>query len=246
MQNRFAGKVVVVSGGARGMGAAHVRRFVTEGASVVIGDVLKDDGGKLAAELGDRARFTTLDVTDAARWRDVVAETEEAFGPIDVLVNNAGITRHGSVEDHSEADYRLVVDVNQIGVFLGMQAVVPSMRRAGRGSIVNVASAVGMIGAARSIAYAATKWAVRGMTKAAAMDLAPYNIRVNAVHPGAIRTPMIADLDDATLNAIAQRTPLRRVAEPEEVANMVVYLASDEASFCTGADFVVDGGITVP
>lgn len=246
MQDRFVGKVVLVSGGARGMGAAHVRRFVAEGASVVIGDVLEEDSGTLARELGDSARFTVLDVTDAARWRHVVAETEEVFGPIDVLVNNAGISRRGSVEDHSEADYRMVVDVNQVGVFLGMQSVVPSMRRAGRGSIVNVASAVGMIGAARSIAYAASKWAVRGMTKAAAMDLAPYNIRVNAVHPGAIRTPMIADFDDATLDAIAQRTPLGRVAEPAEVANVVAYLASDEASFCTGSDFVVDGGITVP
>ncbi|MEV8546760.1 glucose 1-dehydrogenase [Streptomyces sp. NPDC051572] len=238
---RVTGKVAIITGGARGMGAAHARRFIEEGASVVITDVLKDEGHALASELGERARFLAQDVTDGARWAEVVADAEDAFGPVDVLVNNAGISFSGLMLDTSEADFRKVVDINQVGVFLGMQAVVPSMRRAGGGSIVNISSFAGLMGTAVGIAYCASKFAVRGMTKAAAAEFGREGIRVNSVHPGFIRTPMIDAFPDD--HPYVQASPLARVAEPSEVAALVLYLASDESSFSTGSEFVVDGGL---
>ncbi|MFJ8996196.1 glucose 1-dehydrogenase [Streptomyces sp. NPDC102279] len=245
MQDRLTNKVVLVTGGVGGLGTTHTRRFIAEGASVMITDVLEEEGLKLAAELGGRARFSTLDVTDAARWKEVVAETEQAFGPVDVLLNNAGIAAPSPLEDLPEASFRKVVDINQVGVFLGMQAVVPSMRRAGGGSIINISSMGGLIASPGAIAYAATKWAVRGMTKAAALDLAQYGIRVNSVHPGVIRTPMLeANLSAAGIDALRQVTPVGRLGEPEEVSHLVMYLASDDSSYSTGSEFVVDGGFT--
>ncbi|MFI2410616.1 glucose 1-dehydrogenase [Streptomyces sp. NPDC018947] len=241
MSGRVDGKVVLVTGGARGLGAATARTLVAEGAKVVIGDVLAPEGRALAAELGAAdALFVELDVTGEAAWRAAVARTEEAYGPVTGLVNNAGMVHRCPVEDLTEADYRRVVDVNQVGVFLGMKTVLPSMRAAGGGSIVNVSSVGGMIAFPYILGYTASKWAVRGMTKAAAQEFAPHGVRVNSVHPGVVATGMTADSDRS--HALVEHQPIRRAARPAEIAGMVLYLLSDEASYATGSEFVVDGG----
>jgi 3alpha(or 20beta)-hydroxysteroid dehydrogenase len=243
---RLDGRVVLVSGGARGIGAAVAREVVEEGGRVVVGDVLDDDGAKVVAGLGEQwARFVHLDVTDGGQWRDAVATAESAFGPVSVLVNNAGIVRWGSVAELDPAVWQEVLTVNLTGVFLGMQAAIPSLRRAGGGSIVNISSVAGLVAYAMEPAYVASKWGVRGLTKSAALELARDGIRVNSVHPGLIRTPM-TELTDPTLIAMRDQVvavqPIPRMGEPEEVARLVVFLASDEAGFSTGAEFVVDGG----
>ncbi|MFI7005065.1 glucose 1-dehydrogenase [Streptomyces sp. NPDC050145] len=241
MNARADGKVVVVTGGARGMGAAFARRLVAEGAKVVVGDILVKEGEALAAELGvENALFTELDVTSEASWGAAVARAREAFGEVTGLVNNAGVVHRCPVEELSEADYRRVIDVNEVGVFLGMKTVLASMRAAGGGSIVNISSLGGVIGFPYIISYVASKWAVRGMTKAAAQEFAPYGIRVNSVHPGMVATDMTADSERS--HESVKHQPIQRQAAPEEVANMVLYLLSDEASYSTGAEFLVDGG----
>ncbi|MFM9370443.1 glucose 1-dehydrogenase [Streptomyces sp. Da 82-17] len=243
MSGRTDGKVVVVTGGARGLGAAHARRLAAEGAKVVIGDVLVEQGEELAAELGaDRALFVELDVSSEAAWKAAVARTEEVFGPVTGLVNNAGLVHRSAIEDLSVADFRRVTDVNELGVFLGMKAVLPSMRAAGGGSIVNISSVCGIVAFSHILSYTASKWAVRGMTKAAAVEFAPDRIRVNSVHPGIVTTDMTAASDRS--HAAVERQAVRREAHPDEVANMVLYLLSDESSYSTGAEFVVDGGYT--
>ncbi|MGG4483612.1 glucose 1-dehydrogenase [Paenibacillus illinoisensis] len=240
---RLEGKVAIITGGARGMGAAHVRKFVEEGAKVVFTDLLEVEGLQLQQELGSNVRFIKQDVSKASEWEQVVDKAEATFGPVNVLVNNAGIAPVGGAENVSEEVYRKAVEVNQIGVFLGMKYVTPSMRKATNGSIINISSTAGITGIQNQISYVATKFAVRGMTKAAALDLAPYGIRVNSVHPGLIKTPMM--LEDPTLvEAYAKSIPLQRIANPEEVSTLVSYLASDESSYSTGAEFIVDGGVT--
>lgn len=249
---RVTGKVAIVTGAARGMGAMHARRLVEEGAKVVLTDVLDEDGAAAAEALGANARFRRLDVTKEAEWKDVVAQAESTFGPVSVLVNNAGVVWRQSIETLEEADYRRVIDVNQISVFLGMKSVLPSMKRAGGGSIINISSTAGLVGVPTVMAYAASKFAVRGMTKVAALEFAPYQIRVNSVHPGMIRTPMILPDEtegqsgeyDRIMEIVRKTTPLGRVGEPEEVSNVVLMLASDECRFATGSEFVVDGGWT--
>lgn len=241
--NRLSGKTVVLSGGARGMGEVHARRMIAEGAKVHITDVLEEQGRALASELGQNAMFSTADVASEADWQRVVAETESAFGTINVLVNNAGIATRSPITETSEADYRRTIDINQIGVFLGMKAVIPSMRRAGGGSIVNVSSIAGLIGRVRTIAYAASKFAVRGMTKVAASELGVDNIRVNSVHPGAISTPMLDDMDASVRDSLLGAIPLQRIGKPDEVTNLVVFLASDESTYCSGGEFLIDGGM---
>jgi 3alpha(or 20beta)-hydroxysteroid dehydrogenase len=233
----LSGKVALVTGGATGMGAAHVRRLAGAGASVVAADVRDDDASALAESLGTAVRWEHLDVRDADGWRRVVQATEERMGPIEVLVNNAGVIEWGGVADMSEPRFRHVLDVNVVGVFLGMQAVVPSMRRVGQGSIINISSTAGMVGAPAAVAYTASKWAVRGMTKAAALELAPFRIRVNSVHPGLIHTPM-----SQAAGSTSGTPPLGRVGEPDDVAWAVVHLASDASSYTTGAEIVIDGG----
>jgi 3alpha(or 20beta)-hydroxysteroid dehydrogenase len=236
---RLEGKVVLISGAARGIGEADARVLVAEGASVLIADVLADKGAALADELGERAAFVSLDVTRAENWAAAVALAESRFGVLTGLVNNAAIAVIASLEATTEAQFRRSIEVNQIGVLLGMQAVLPAMRRAGGGSIVNMSSIAGMAGSAGVFPYTATKWAVRGMTKAAAIELAADRIRVNSVHPGPVITPMT----EAFIRS-PERIPLLRHGQPEEIARLVAYLLSDESSFTTGAEHVIDGGMT--
>lgn len=238
---RVEGKVAIVTGGARGIGAALARLLAAEGASVLVTDALPEPTGAGADRTGGATRYIRHDVTDSAGWKDVIAAAEDTFGPVTVLVNNAGILSQARLEDLDEADYRHVVDVNQVGVFFGMRAVLPSMRRAGGGSIVNISSIAGLVGFADFFAYTTSKWAVRGMTKAAALELAPDNIRVNSVHPGFVTTQMTTGLDT---EPVVRTQPIARMGRPEEVARLVLFLASDESSYSTGSEFVTDGGYT--
>jgi 3alpha(or 20beta)-hydroxysteroid dehydrogenase len=207
---------------------------------VVAGDVLDDEGEALAAELGDAVRWIRLDVTDEQQWDAAISLAESAFGPVGALVNNAGIVTWGSIEEMSPEDFRRTVDINLTGTWLGMRAAVPSMRRAGGGSIVNISSTAGLQGYANIGAYVASKWGVRGLTKAAALELATLGIRVNSIHPGPIRTPMTADLDPH----MAADQPIPRRGEPEEVTAMLLFVLA-EATYTTGHEFVVDGGKAV-
>nr|WP_139279709.1 glucose 1-dehydrogenase [Rhodococcus yunnanensis] len=235
----FTDKVIVVTGGASGMGAAHARAFVEKGGRVVLGDVNDELGKTLSDELGENARFHHLDVSDEDDWASFMEYTESEFGPISVLINNAGIGAGGLLESMTLESWRRVLTINLDGTFLGIRAAIGSMKKAGGGSIVNISSFAGLIGTPFSANYTASKFAVRGLTKTAAMELAPYGIRVNSVHPGYIRTPMIKDTaDDVVIGKIA----LNRMAEPEEVSNTVLFLASDAASYTTGSEFAVDGG----
>ena len=237
---RLDGKVAIISGGARGQGAAEARLFVAEGANIVIGDVLDEAGGAVAAELGDRAAYVHLDVTDESQWQAAVALAEERFGPVTVLVNNAGILHFQSIHKTERADFERVMQVNVVGVFLGIKAVTPSMTSAGGGSIVNISSTAGLQGLPLLGAYVSSKWAVRGLTKTAAIDLGSKGIRVNSVHPGGIDTPMVEGTSkDAPFY---QRLPISRMGSPDEAARAVLFLASDEASYTTGAELAVDGG----
>lgn len=239
---RLADKVAIITGGAAGMGEAHVRRFIDEGAKVVLTDVNVEKGEALSEKLGENALFIEHDVTDEAGWEKVVATAEETFGPVNILVNNAGISPVLSLEHSSIEDYMNVVNINQVSVFLGMKYVVPSMKKADTGSIVNVSSINGMNGGV--VGYTDTKFAVRGMTKAAAKELAKYDIRVNSVHPGVINTPMVQESDAfEQIQAMVGMIPLQRMAEPQEISQLVLFLASDDSSYSTGSEFIADGGI---
>ncbi|HEX8803479.1 MAG TPA: glucose 1-dehydrogenase [Acidimicrobiales bacterium] len=239
---RLDGKVAIITGGARGQGAAEARLFVAEGARVLIGDVLDAEGEAVAAELGDAAVYTHLDVTDEAQWDAAVALAEERFGPVTVLVNNAGVLLFEAVHKTDPADFERIMRINVHGVFLGMRAVTAPMAGAGGGSIVNISSTAGLTGLPYLAAYVASKWAVRGLTKSAAIDLGHKGIRVNSVHPGGIDTPMIAGTtSDAPFY---KRLPVARMGSAEEAARAVLFLASDEASYTTGAELAVDGGAT--
>jgi len=231
---------ILITGGARGIGAATARLLAGEGAHVLVTDVLDDEGGALADSLGPKVRYTRLDVTDPGAWAAAVALAQEAFGGLNALFNNAGILAFGSVTDTTIEDFRRVQDINVTGVFLGMQACAPAMRAAGGGAIVNNSSTAGLQGYAGIAAYVASKWAVRGLTKAAALDLARDGIRVVSLHPGPIRTPMTENIPDET----AAGQPLPRFGEPDEVAAMVRFLLC-EATYSTGTEFVIDGGATV-
>lgn len=248
---RMDGKVAVVTGAAQGMGAAHARRFAEEGAKVILTDLNSDDGAALAAELGSSAIFVAHDVADPAQWAEVVRRGQAAFGTIDTLVNNAGII--GAIAKTMELsvdEYQHVVNVNQIGPFLGMQAVIPSMLEKGGGSVVNISSVGGLVAHyfTSNLAYCASKFAVRGMTKQVALEFADRKIRVNSVHPGYIRTPMMFAATDTDTDEDAgylSDIPMRRIAEPEEVSDLVLFLASDESRFITGIEHVIDGGATI-
>jgi 3alpha(or 20beta)-hydroxysteroid dehydrogenase len=240
---RLDGKVVLITGAARGQGAAAVRACVAEGARVYAADVRDDLGKALADEMGDAVEYVHLDVSSEQDWADAVGKA----GRLDVLVNNAGVLHFSALADTKLDDYERVIRINQIGAFLGMRAVVPAMREAGGGSIVNVSSIEGLAAAPYLVAYAASKFAIRGMTKVAAMELGEHGIRVNSVHPGMIDTDMVRDAAggaELDLAPIGRKVALRRVGRPEEIAGLVVFLASDESSYCTGAEFVADGGAT--
>jgi 3alpha(or 20beta)-hydroxysteroid dehydrogenase len=240
------GKVVLITGAVGGQGAVEARLFAREGARVVLADVIDEPGRKLANEIGPAARYEHLDVSSERDWERVMAGVRSAYGRLDVLVNNAGILRASSIEHTSLEDYMAVIRVNQVGVFLGMRAAVAPMRAAGGGSIVNISSNAGLQGVQGMLAYVASKWAVRGMTKTAALELGRYGIRVNSVHPGAVDTPMIAspELEGVDRSALYRGLPIPRMARPEEIAQLVLFLASDQSSYSTGSEFVADGGIS--
>jgi 3alpha(or 20beta)-hydroxysteroid dehydrogenase len=236
---RVDGKVALISGGARGMGASHARALVAGGAKVVTGDILDDEGKALAKELGDAARFVHLDVTQPDQWKAAVDIALSEFGMLNVLINNAGIINGNNLRTFPLADWQKIIDINLTGTFLGMQVAVEPMIAAGGGSIINVSSVEGLRGSPLLYGYVASKYGVRGLAKAAALELAQYKIRVNSIHPGLIRTPMTAGIPEDFL-----QIPLGRGAEPGEVSACVVYLASDESSYSTGGEFLVDGGLT--
>ncbi len=244
--SRLAGKVALISGSARGMGEATARLMVAEGARVILGDILPEVK-TVAESLGDKAIAVTLDVTDEQSWRDAVDVGEKAFGKIDVLVNNAGILLMDELGNTTSEIYRKVNDVNAFGCFLGMRETHPALKRAGGGSIVNLSSVEGLGGNRFLVAYTGSKFAVRGMTKAAAIELAADGIRVNSVHPGGIDTPMVRHFvpDEADRQkGIGKQVAMRRTGTAEEVAEAVAFLASDAASYITGAELAVDGGAT--
>ena len=239
------GKVALISGAARGQGAAEARMFVDEGAKVILGDVLDSEGTEVASSIGDDAAYVHLDVTSESDWQAAVDEATSRYGKLDVLVNNAGIFRLSPIEALSKDEWSLIIDVNQTGVFLGMRSVIAAMKDAGGGSVINVSSIDGLIGSANSLAYVASKFAVRGMTKVAALELGKYGIRVNSIHPGGIMTPMVTDaLPAEAVEGMFQAMPLGRIGQPEEVAELAKWLASDLASYSTGSEFVIDGGWT--
>ncbi len=240
---KFNEEVVVITGAAQGIGASSAKLFIEAGASVVLTDILAEKGEALAKKLGQNAVFMKLDVTKRSDWENVVQQTIKTFGNISVLVNNAGIVMQQPFETAKDEDFHKTYMVNQFGVYLGMHVVYPSMKQLKKGAIINVSSTSGFRGKAGLMAYNGSKFAVRGMSKSAALEFAPDNIRVNSVHPGFIHTPMTDDnISEAYKQKAIEDTPLKRGGDAEEVAKMIVFLASDDASFSTGSEFIVDGG----
>ena len=237
-------KVAIVTGGSKGMGESHVRKFIKEGALVAFTSTSHSAsrGEQIAEELGPNALYVEQDVTMADSWDNLIDSVMNKWGKIDVLVNNAGITMDKSLDDITLKDYMSIVNLNQVSVFLGIKKVSPIMKKSKSGSIINISSIDGIVGG--KLGYTDTKFAVTGMTKAAALELSPYNIRVNSVHPGVIDTPMIHEASVAEdVKKFIKTIPMQRVAEPEDVSNMVTFLASDESSYSTGSEFIVDGGL---
>lgn len=242
--DRLRGKIILISGGARGQGAAEARLFAAEGARIVIGDVLEAEGRQLAAELGDAVTFLRQDVMQERDWHMAVAAAEK-FGGLHGLVNNAGIYQPRRLMETDTELFEHHMRVNQLGCFLGMKTVVPLMEQSGSGSIVNISSVAGLRGSPGAIAYSATKWALRGMTKAAAIDLAPRKIRVNSVHPGPIDTEMLKVRTPEQNQQRLQQVPMKRMGTADEVASLVLFLLSDESGYITGAEIAIDGGATL-
>ena len=241
---RLSGKVALITGGARGLGESAVRLFVENGAQVVFGDVLEEEGNALAEELGEEATFLHMDVTREADW-DRAIDTAQAIGALNVLVNNAAVVHMAAISDTTNEDYMRVFQINQFGTFLGIRAVIEPMKAAGSGSIINVSSIDGLHSSAGLCAYSSTKWAVRGLSKNAAIELGQYGIRVNSVHPGGMYTKMGGSgaLSEKQMNeGVYADFPIPRVGRPEEVAQLIVFLATDEGSYSTGSEFVADGG----
>ncbi|OLT35178.1 3-alpha-hydroxysteroid dehydrogenase [Actinomadura sp. CNU-125] len=234
---RVDGKVALISGGARGIGAAAARALAAEGAEVVIGDVLDDEGAAVAKELGDAARYVHLDVTDAEDWTAAVETATAEFGRLNVLFNNAGIVNGGPINRFKAEKWRRILDVNLTGPFLGIRAATDALIAVGGGSIINNSSIEGLRGTSMVHGYVASKWGLRGLTKSVAVELAPHGVRVNSLHPGLIRTPITEGIPDDQIPV-----PLGRPGRPEDVASFVVFLASDESSYATGTEFVIDGG----
>lgn len=248
---RLDGKITIISGAARGMGKAEAILFASEGAKVAVCDIRDDEGKALAESIGANAIYVHLDVTDEDEWLSAVAETEAAFGHVTTLINNAGIAESAPFYEMSLESYQRVTNVLQTGVFLGMKSVVKSMTAAGTGSIINISSIDGLMGMDNIISYVGAKWAVRGMTKAAAREVADRNIRVNSIHPGFIYTHLAVEEEShlAATHALldkhtAKHAPMGRTGEPEEIAKLALFLASDDSSYSTGSEFVADGGLT--
>jgi 3alpha(or 20beta)-hydroxysteroid dehydrogenase len=237
--SRLEGKVAIITGAARGQGEAEARLFAREGAQIVIADVLDAEGEAVAKDIGDDAVFVHLDVRDEQNWADLLATTIERFAHLDALVNNAAVHHIVKLEDETVEGFERMFRVNLVGTFLGIKTCAPELRRTGRGSIVNISSTAGIVGFRGHGAYGASKWGVRGLTKVAAIELGP-EIRVNSVHPGAIETDMLPEGDPTRFH----RLPLRRTGQPAEVAELALFLASDASSYITGAEFVVDAGMT--
>ncbi|MFA5710106.1 SDR family NAD(P)-dependent oxidoreductase [Mycolicibacterium sp.] len=235
-------KVALVTGAASGIGEATARALVAAGAKVYLGDINEEGAKAAATALGSGAEAVQLDVTSAQSWDAAVGRITAQSGSLSVLVNNAGIFTPGGLEAIGEAEFQKTFEINALGAFLGMKAVVESMKSAGGGSIVNVSSSAGLVGVKDAIAYSASKWAVRGLSRSAALDLAPYSIRVNSVHPGIVETPIFTGFPREALDMMTAALPQPRLGNPEEIAAMIAFLASDQASFCTGAEYTVDGG----
>ena len=245
---RLAGKVAIVTGAARGLGANISQQLHAEGAQVVLADVRDEEGGALAKSLGERAHYVHLDVSSESEWAQALAAARKRFGPVTVLVNNAGIYRTRATVEQSVEEYLLIIRINQLGTFLGMRTCFAQMRDAGGGSIVNIASTAGIEGVPLALAYTASKHAVVGMTKAAALEFGPAKVRVNVVCPGAMLTPLLVESLNVPLSALSAapfaNSPMGRMGDPSEIAPTVVFLASDASSYTTGSEFVVDGGLT--
>lgn len=241
--SRLAGKTAIITGAARGMGAVTARLFVENGANVIIGDILEEEGQALANELGEKARFIRLDVCNEKDWQQAV-QAAESMGPLNVLVNNAGILVFKPIAEQSTEEYMKVLNINLVGCYNGIRAVIEPMKRAGQGSIINISSIDGLQAKNSLSAYASSKWGMRGLTKAAALELGHHNIRVNTVHPGGIHTAMgnQDQVEDDSMNVFYKNHALPRVGMPIEVARMSLFLASDESSYSTSAEFIVDGG----
>jgi len=235
--SRFEGKVALISGGARGMGESHARGIVAEGGKVVISDVLDDEGKALADDLGESAVYVHLDVTKAEDWNEAVKLAVDTFGGLHVLINNAGIVNFGTLDEYTEKDWSVIIGINLTGAFLGIKAATPELVKNESSSIVNVSSTAGMQGYAALHGYTASKWGLRGLTKSVAMELGEKGVRVNSVHPGGIATPMTEGL-----GMESPGIPINRMGRPEEVTKMVLFLASDDSSFSTGSEFIIDGG----
>lgn len=250
MANRLKNKIALITGASRGMGASDAQRFIKEGASVALIDIRDDEGQKLANKLGPKAKFFHLDVSDGSNWPNVISKIENAFGPINILVNNAGVSgSSGTVENTSEKQFRKVLNTDLIGVYLGIHNVIPSMRKAGGGSIINISSIGGIVTLPNNVAYTTAKFGVRGMTKSAAIDLVKEGIRVNSVHPGVIGTKMVREYGEKhpqDMKSMENDIPMGRLGKPEEITNLTLYLASDESTFSTGSEFVADGGQISP
>ena len=245
MAGRLDGKVALITGGARGQGAAEAKLFASEGARVIITDVLDAEGQETASS-SDSIRYLHHDVTNEDEWIAVVQDVLEDHGKIDAFINNAGIYRSRPIAETTVDEYKLVIEVNQVGVFLGLKHVGPVMCEAGSGSIINISSIAGMRGGAGSLSYTASKWAVRGMTKVAMSEFAPAGVRVNSIHPGLIETPMLQQLpiiEQGRGDLLVQRIPYGRIAEAEEVAKLALFLASDDSEYMNGTEFIIDGGM---
>ena len=240
---KLENKVAVVTGAAQGMGESHARTLLKEGAKVVITDLNSTKGEALAEELGENVLFIKHDVTKEEDWKKVISETESTFGPINILVNNAGISFNKTFEQCTLDEYMKIININQVSVFLGMKYVQPSMAKANGGSIINVSSINGIVGGA--VGYTDSKFAVRGITKAGALEFSKDNIRVNSIHPGVVETPMVTEGDAyEIIKEYAKTIPLGRMAQPQDISDIVLFLASDDSRYSTGSEFVVDGGIT--
>lgn len=242
--NRLDNKIALITGGARGQGASEAELFIQAGATVVITDILDEQGESTARRLGEQCHYMSHDVANGDDWKRVVDDIVKRHGRLDVLINNAGIFRIKNLEQTSRELWDQTIAINQTGVFLGMQTAAQAMKANGSGSIVNISSIAGMRGTALAHAYGASKWAVRGMTKSAAIELAPAGIRVNSVHPGIIETDMIAEFGETRLAEMPSRIPLGRTASAEEVGRLVLFLASDDSSYCTGHEYLIDGAMT--